>query len=306
MTGISLPAPKDTNPFQNHFKFRFIALYFLAITMALGAVLATIPALNPEQHPELLPQILIVFNCAAMVLLCLLLAAKMVGSGMYVRDLIGGLSPNRSWWLLVLVLPALLFSLGTGQLYFYLMVQLFPEQALQVIEGGVEIPSSQSPVWEAAISAIAIAVVAPLAEEFLFRGILLHRWATKMGVLPGILASSVLFGILHPNPIGLTMFGLVTALIYVRTHSLWLVTAFHAMNNGIVGGLGLLSSQAAAPSAETIMTQMQSGLLSGGVLVLISAPVLLYFVKTLWPRQSERLPYFGNQLKRVTGHSNRA
>lgn len=299
MTGISLPAPKDTNPFQENFKFRFMFLYFFAISMVLGVVLGGFSTAYPELFEQSFSHIILIANSAVMASLCLLLMAKMVGCNMYVRDLVGGLPFNRSVWLLALVVPVLLFSVGSGQIYFYIVSQLSPDQAVQMMGGSIELPTSESPLWEVVLSAVTVAIVVPITEEFLFRGILLHRWVTKMGLLPGVLASSIFFGVLHPNPVGLTVFGLVTTLIYLKTNSLWLVTVFHAINNGTVVGLGLLSSSAAPPSQEVMIEQLQDGLLVGSVLMAITLPVLLYAMKVLWPRQSGALPYFANHGRRM-------
>ena len=299
MTGISPPASTDTNPFRDHFKFRFITLYFGAISIVLGMVLGGFSTAYPDLFEQSFSQIILISNSGVMVMLCLLLMAKMVGFNMYVRDLVGGLPFNRSCWLLILVLPVLLFSVGSGQVYFYAVSQLFPEQAVEIIGGSIDLPTSQSPLWEVVVSVVTVAIVVPITEEFLFRGILLHRWATKMGVLPGVFASSIFFGVLHPNPLGLTVFGLVTSLIYLRTNSLWLVAAFHAINNGAVVGLGLLSSSSAPQSQEAVLAQLQTGLLVGSVLMIISAPVLLYAAKMMWPHQRRKLPYFANHWRRV-------
>ncbi|MGK7913501.1 MAG: lysostaphin resistance A-like protein [Synechococcus sp.] len=299
MTGISLPAPEDTNPFQDHFKARFMTLYFVAISIVLGVVLGGLSATYPELFEQSFSQIVLISNSAVMALLCLLLMAKMVGFNMYVRDLVGGIPSNRNVWLLALVLPVLLFSVGTGQVYFYVISLIDPDYAVQMMGGALELPTSASPVWEVVLSAVTVAMIVPLTEEFLFRGILLHRWIAKMGVLPGVFASSIFFGILHPNPVGLTVFGLVVALIYLKTHSLWLVAAFHAINNGIVVGMGLLSEQAAPHSQEMVLEHLRSGLLLGSILILITAPVLLYAMKVLWPHPSEKLPYFANHWRRM-------
>ena len=299
MTVLSTPTPQDSNPFRHHFKFRFIILYFFAISIALGVVLGGILTADPELSQESFSQIILISNSAVMVLLCLLLIAKMVGFNMHVRDLVGSFPKNRSCWLLAMVLPVLLFSVGSGQIYFYTVAQLFPERALELIGGSVDLPTSQSSVWNVVVSAVTVAIIVPITEEFLFRGVLLHRWATKMGVLPGVIASSIFFGILHPNPIGLSVFGLVTSLIYLKTRSLWLVTAFHAINNGTVVGLGLLSSPSAPQNAEAVMQQLQTEWLVGCLLVLLSAPILLYFTAVFWPHHTARLPYFENNMKRI-------
>ena len=121
-----------------------------------------------------------------------------------------------------------------------------------------------------------------------------------MGLLPGLIVSSAFFGLLHPNPVGLTMFGLVTSLIYLNTGSLWLVAAFHALNNGTVLGLGLLFSASAPDDPEVFIQQAQSEWMVGCILIAISLPFLLYFAKLFWPRRPVKLPYFRNNSRRAS------
>lgn len=60
----------------------------------------------------------------------------------------------------------------------------------------------------------------PVVEELLFRGLLFHRWARKWGVPRGLLVSSFAFGLMHKDMLGTFVFGLVMALLYMRTSSL--------------------------------------------------------------------------------------
>ncbi len=62
--------------------------------------------------------------------------------------------------------------------------------------------------------------VAPVVEEFVFRGLLLTRWSRKWGISRGILASSLLFGIAHGNLLGMVFFAIVMSILYIETRSL--------------------------------------------------------------------------------------
>ena len=296
MTALPPVPPADANPFRYHFKFRYIVLYFFAISIALGMVFGSVV---PAELLTVQSVYQIILVAAVMTLLCMLLMAKMVGLNMHVRDLMGSFPFNRHCLVLAMVLPVLIFSIGSGQVYFYCLVQLFPEQTMEMVGGAVELPTQASPLWEIAVSTLTVAVIVPLVEEFLFRGVLLHRWVTKMGLLPGLIVSSAVFGLLHPNPVGLTVFGLVTSLIYLNTGSLWLVAAFHALNNGTVLGLGLLFSSTAPADPEAFLQQAQSEWMVGCILIAISLPFLLYFAKLFWPRRSIKLPYFRNNSRRT-------
>lgn len=79
-------------------------------------------------------------------------------------------------------------------------------------------------------------VLAPIAEEFLCRGILLDAARAKGGVVYGLLFSSLFFGVIHFYPaavINAFVMGLVLGFIYIRANSLYIVVILHAFNNAL-------------------------------------------------------------------------
>ena len=65
------------------------------------------------------------------------------------------------------------------------------------------------------IEIVMITILAPIVEEFFFRGVILQRLIKKSSVWGGILISSLIFGILHADIIGAFLFGVITALIVI-------------------------------------------------------------------------------------------
>ena len=84
-------------------------------------------------------------------------------------------------------------------------------------------------------------VIAPVVEEALFRGFLMHRWALRWGARTGILLSSAIFAIGHVELLGHFAFGVVMCLLYARTRSLLVPILTHALNN-FIASLGGLSA----------------------------------------------------------------
>jgi membrane protease YdiL (CAAX protease family) len=81
---------------------------------------------------------------------------------------------------------------------------------------------------------IALVIAAPVLEELLFRGVILRRLLVSGTRLRAVVLSSLLFGAIHLNPwqfLGAFSGGLLLGWIYVRTRSLWLCIAGHALNN---------------------------------------------------------------------------
>ncbi|MEK6222274.1 MAG: CPBP family intramembrane metalloprotease, partial [Chloroflexota bacterium] len=87
------------------------------------------------------------------------------------------------------------------------------------------------------INLVGIGVMAPVAEELYFRG-LLHTWfRQKWGLKLGVAASSLVFGLAHFDSIGVAVsawiMGIVIALAYERTKTLWLPIAIHIATNSV-------------------------------------------------------------------------
>lgn len=77
-------------------------------------------------------------------------------------------------------------------------------------------------------------VVAPFAEELLFRGVLYSMLRKKWSVFPSVMLSSFVFGLIHGNiAVGLTGFliGIVAALVFEYSKSLWTSVVVHVINN---------------------------------------------------------------------------
>ena len=85
------------------------------------------------------------------------------------------------------------------------------------------------------LTLIATAVVPALVEEFACRGIVLGM-LRKHGDVFAIIASSVVFGVMHGNfdqmPFAIII-GLILGYVYVKTDSLWVSIALHFANNAV-------------------------------------------------------------------------
>lgn len=80
------------------------------------------------------------------------------------------------------------------------------------------------------------AVLGPLTEEILFRGYL-YTWARRrFGVPVAMVGSSVVFGLAHVSPghaIATAVIGMVIAMVYERSGSLWPAVVVHGSYNGV-------------------------------------------------------------------------
>jgi membrane protease YdiL (CAAX protease family) len=91
--------------------------------------------------------------------------------------------------------------------------------------------------WWGGISAlIALVMVAPLTEELLFRGWLLHDLKRQYGATAALLWSSVCFGVVHLEASAIvyaTLGGLILGAVALRTRSTLASIAMHAGVNAL-------------------------------------------------------------------------
>jgi membrane protease YdiL (CAAX protease family) len=83
-----------------------------------------------------------------------------------------------------------------------------------------------------------LAIIAPITEEFVFRGCLLNSLKLKYGVVPGIILTGTIFGLIHPVGIAqqcqLIVFGIGMSYIAHRKKSLLPSMIGHALQNSYV------------------------------------------------------------------------
>jgi len=82
---------------------------------------------------------------------------------------------------------------------------------------------------------IGVGILAPVAEELFFRGLLYDWFRQKTGVVGGIVISSMLFGLAHYDSIAVVgssfVMGLAMAIAVEKTRSLWIAIFMHIVTN---------------------------------------------------------------------------
>ena len=90
-------------------------------------------------------------------------------------------------------------------------------------------------MWGLVFAVISACLLAPLAEEILYRGVLFGSLRNRIGVVPGALLSAAVFAILHfydgYGLVSVGMFGFSCALLYSGTGSLATVIVLHVLYN---------------------------------------------------------------------------
>lgn len=147
-------------------------------------------------------------------------------------------------------------------------------------------------------------LLAPVLEELLFRGIILQKWSTKWGVRAGVIASSLLFAILHLNTGIISIFigGIGFSVLYLKTRNLLTPVLCHSFYNTTVIIFYLVyffSNSATEREAFISVSDYQSyiqPLISQKVfLIAITAPLLSSFIYKNFPKDDAILPYYDSK-----------
>lgn len=218
------------------------------------------------------------------------------------RRILGKFPRSYHWISLFgLVLIKLIFSIGIGLLWFSFLSLVAPTYVESLLEDADKANTQLSlvPLLYNLLEFIAYTIVAPVAEEFIFRGVLLHIWATKWKIGSAIILPSSLFGLLHFNPIGATIAGIIYALLYIKTGSLFVPVIAHAMNNSFIFIIPFVISliddnlNTVVPTLDTVRELWKLGLLFTAV----SAPLIISFIYRKWSAENITLPYFANAIE---------
>lgn len=210
--------------------------------------------------------------------------------GLQLGALTGTLPQSKRWISYILLnVPVFMLSIGSIIVIYSLISRVAPhavESLLSTPVSEVE-AATRYPSLATLLELFGALVLAPVVEEFIFRGFLLHRFTEKWGVVRAIIVVSIIFGILHINFFGAAAFSVVLCVIYLYTKSIWPSIFLHFINN-------VVSSWPTEASSEGGMqaTDLQQSYIAGWILVIIALPILVWFVKKHWPAKDALLPYF--------------
>ncbi|MGB9978860.1 lysostaphin resistance A-like protein [Methanobacterium sp.] len=210
------------------------------------------------------------------------------------KKIIGKFPPDyKWWWILGLVALLIFFSVGTIWLLYYPLSFIIPSYVNGVLNetSFYTMADTTFPFVYNSLVVIITVLIAPVVEEFLFRGVILQRLAVKWGITSGVLISSFIFGILHSDILGAFVFGIFMSLLYINTRTLLVPIACHMLNNGMAFGISFIGILLGESETATTVAQFQSDILSGLIPLLVTAPIVIYFVYKKWPKKDTKIPY---------------
>lgn len=133
-------------------------------------------------------------------------------------------------WLLPIAAISLLIMVFSTSIYWLLLRGLMGSATVVV-----DILLTQQPLpdvfWYLAATGFIIAIVAPIAEEFVFRGVMLNELMGLFGFWKGIGFTSLIFAVFHINLFGAFLFAVLASLLYVKTRNLLAPILLHIANN---------------------------------------------------------------------------
>ncbi len=198
--------------------------------------------------------------------------------------------------LLLLTIPLILFSIASISLTEMVLRHIYPELAKEF--SNYEIIGTNTSLKAKIVLFINIIILAPICEEFIFRGFLFHRLSEKYSTTTGIILSSLIFALLHVSPVGAFIFGVLMCWIYMKTQSLWIPIGIHFLNNAIAATFYFM-----ADPAEILGVDVFSGYYYIAVCLGISLPVLIYFLISNQSVLQQELPFMVNQHQKETNAS---
>ena len=153
--------------------------------------------------------------------------------GVHWRDL--GLAAPRPAWSPPVLLLILLFVIGSTLILVAvtLVAELLGSSASIVTEGNI-LSGGPIPIAVAVLTSL---LLAPVAEELFFRGVLYQALRQRMGALLATAGSALLFTLVHARstmaPEALLL-GVVLTMMFERTNSLYPSICMHMLYNGAI------------------------------------------------------------------------
>jgi len=214
--------------------------------------------------------------------------------------IVGNLKIKQIPWILLLIvfLGEQTLTTGINYLEYYFTNLISPELVTSTIKTMTEVSQGANSnlllqILQYLLLLFVLVIVAPVTEEFIFRGVLLHRWAVKWGAVWGVVLSSLLFGAIHADIFWFSraVGSIFIALFYIQTKNLLVPIVLHALNNALAFVNILFHNL--APNTIQSPNITHQYLWYGIINVLLAIPVLIYFLPL--PKSTVELPYFLNQ-----------
>jgi membrane protease YdiL (CAAX protease family) len=273
---VELESPlREPSPFDR-LQARTLLALFIVATVVIGTVVSFA---TPRGTPYGDERVIGIASYLAMVLVVLVTARR---AGLDWRRLFGGPVERDQFPLLTVIVPVILLTFAAAYAVFVPLSYVWPRFVERhLLEPKAFFDVTTFPQWLALF--VAACVIAPIVEETIFRGILMQRWARRWGTPTGVIASSVLFAMLHQEWLGKIVFGVAMCALYLRTRRLWVPIAAHALNNALLVLPLLTDVFAPHEDRPETLTEFRAHWWIGALTLVAGLVLLRAYVLVLWP-----------------------
>lgn len=130
------------------------------------------------------------------------------------------------------------------------------------------------------IPLISIGILAPIMEEFIFRGMILNLFSKNMNIKLAILFQAIIFSLYHMNLVQMLptfVLGLITGTIVYYSNSLTSGIIIHVVNNIL-----------AIVLSRSLPSDFNISILISVIIILVSSTLILYLLK-IFPKTNSTL-----------------
>ena len=223
-------------------------------------------------------------NCLYFLLVYFLIYRKTKQENIDIRLFLQRTSNTKWLHLIGLVLCLFLFSIVSLSLTVKLFVYVWPSLPISDI-ASYDLKKS---VFSWVVLILTAVVLGPIVEEILFRGILLSRWSSKWGMRKAALTSALAFAIPHSDVLGAFLFALCMTILYLRTKTLLIPIAAHALSNtiAVIKFWGMQDA-----SVRDTISHFQSITWVWTLCLAATSLILVTYIYRHWPKKGALSPY---------------
>jgi membrane protease YdiL (CAAX protease family) len=150
------------------------------------------------------------------------------------RDL--GLQFSQQHWLWLIAAVGIALCFIPVRVALALGILLLLRLPMESLQARAELLASDLSWISFGLTLLMAGLIIPFAEELFFRGVLYGWLRRRYGLWIGVVVSALIFAIAHADiAVGVSnlVLGMVLALVYERSQSLWVPVAMHAANNSL-------------------------------------------------------------------------
>lgn len=238
------------------------------------SVLRSVPQLLENHMLELMIVQLGIFFVAAVLATRIRLGAR-VTRLLAIRPLV----TNHALLIMAVSIPAALMSGGLHQITLGIWNEYFAHLPIPGIDflNNSNVNEAIKPIGEAApfgLLILLVAVLPAISEELVFRGVIGRGLIARWGILPGVILTSIMFGLVHVHPahvVALMPLAFLLHLTYLATRSILAPMLLHFLNNSLA--VVLLKASLTVPALEEASEPAMPWyvlLISGGIVGLVA------------------------------------